>query len=229
VSAVPDVRAVDRGSCADGTRGSALAEVDESGGMSTAWGSPPPPALLAGHEVIAGAGATLRDFWSWTMSDLRANTVRPMLAEFLVARAVGAASRPRVEWDACDVRTPDGLRLEVKSGAYLQAWEQAKLSTVVFGGLNARTWLPGVGYSAAGYYNADAYVFAVLTATQHDHYDALDTDQWAFWVLPQHVVAATGQRSLRLSRVEVLAGSAVAYAGLAERIREVSAAAESAG
>src|SRR4051794_39300928 len=136
------------------------------------------------------------------MSDLRANTVRSLLAEFLVARAVGAATAPRVEWDAYDVRTPDGIRLGVKSGAYLQAWEQKRLSTVVFSGLSARTWSPTEGYSAEESYNADAYVFAVLMTTEHARYDALDVDQWSFWVLPREVVAATGQRSMRLSRVE---------------------------
>jgi hypothetical protein len=88
------------------------------------WGAPPSARLQSGQELIDGIGATLKDFWSWSMSDLRANTTRSLLAEFLVARAVGATERPRVEWDSCDVRTPDGLRLEVKAGAYLQAWEQ---------------------------------------------------------------------------------------------------------
>ncbi|MGY1632232.1 hypothetical protein ACI784_11070 [Geodermatophilus sp. SYSU D01186] len=149
-----------------------------------------------------------------------------MLAELLVARAVGAASRPRIEWDAYDVLTPEGIRLEVKSGAYLQAWEQSRLSTVVFGGLSARTWSSTDGYSAATSYNADAYVFAVHTSIDHDRYDALDAGQWSFWVLPQHVVASTGQRSMRLSRVEALAGAGIPYADLAERIREVVAGVE---
>src|SRR5688500_2973299 len=190
---------------------------------STPWGSPPAPALLSGDEAIAGAGAALRDVWAWSMSDLRANTVRCLIAEFLVARAVGADGKPRVEWDAYDVLTPDKIRLEVKSGAYLQAWEQSRLSTVEFGGLNARTWSPTDGYSTASSYNADAYVFAVLTATEHDRYDALAVDQWSFWVLPVHVVASTGQRSMRLSSVQNLAGSAVSYAELAQRIRDVVA------
>jgi hypothetical protein len=190
---------------------------------STAWGSPPPPDLLTGDELIDGAGAKLRDFWAWSMSDLRANTVRSLLAEFLVARAVGAALKPRVEWDAYDVLTPEGIRLEVKSGAYLQAWTQSRLSRVVFGGLRARTWSAEAGYSPAGSYNADAYVFAVLMATEHEKYDALDVDQWTFWVLPQHVLAATGQRSISLSRVEALAGAPVAYGGLADRVRDVVA------
>ncbi|MGY1884159.1 hypothetical protein ACI799_02490 [Blastococcus sp. SYSU DS0753] len=70
------------------------------------------------------------------MSDLRSNTVRSMLAEYL-SRALGATHRPRIEWHAYDVVTSDGLRLEVKSSAYLQAWEQSRLSTVTFGGLSA--------------------------------------------------------------------------------------------
>jgi hypothetical protein len=186
------------------------------------WLSPPVPELMTGDEPIVGAEATLRDFWSWCLSDLRTNTVRPMLAEFLVARALGAEQRPRVEWDAYDVLTPDGIRIEVKSGAYLQAWEQSKLSKVVFGGLNARTWTAKHGHSTAGSYNADVYVFAVLTATDHASYDALDLHQWLFWVLPRSVVEGTGQQSMQLSRVEALAGSAVTYAELADRVRQAA-------
>lgn len=63
-----------------------------------------------------------------------------MLAEFLVAEALGAATRPRSEWDAYDVVTPDGIRVEVKSSAYVQAWAPARPSSIRrFGGLNGRT------------------------------------------------------------------------------------------
>jgi hypothetical protein len=192
------------------------------------WISPPEPRLMTGDESIAGADARLRDFWAWCLSDLRTNTVRPMLAEFLVARALGAAHRPRIEWDAYDVRTPDGVRVEVKSGAYLQAWEQSRLSTVRFGGSNARTWTAKDGYSTAGSYNADVSVFAVLTATDHASYDALNLHQWSFRVVPRSVVEGTGQRSMQLSRVEALAGPAVTYAELADRVRQAAEAETSA-
>jgi hypothetical protein len=36
---------------------------------------------------------------------------------------------------------------------------------------------PAAGYSAAGTYNADVYVFAVETATDHAAYDPLDLEQ----------------------------------------------------
>ena len=179
--------------------------------------TPPPARLMTGDEPIAGVGATLRDFWAWTMSDLRTNTVRPMLAEFLVARALGAAHRPRVEWDSYDVLTPDGVKVEVKSSAYLQAWAQARHSTITFGGLRARPdHLGGDGTGES--YNADVYVFAVLTCLDHATYDALDVAQWTFWLLSRDAVAATGQRSLALSRVQALAGHPVNYADLAEAI-----------
>ncbi len=189
--------------------------------MTTTWGPLPAPCILTGDEPIDGADATLRDFWAWGLSDLRTNTVRSLLAEYLVARAVGAGVRPRVEWDAYDVRTADGLRLEVKAGAYLQAWEQSRLSTVTFTGLRGRTWSPAEGYSAEESYNADGYVFAVLTATEHARYDALDLDQWSFWVLPAGALAATGQHSIRLSVVQRMAGPPAPYAELADRIRGV--------
>ena len=87
------------------------------------------------------------------------------------------------------------------------------------------TWTELQAANITGTYHlfvdADGYVFAVLTATEHARYDALDPDQWSFWVLPRQVVAAPGQRSLGLARVKALAGPPVSYADLADRIREV--------
>ena len=165
-----------------------------------------------------GASATVADFWSWALSDLRANTVRSLLAEYLVARALGVADRPRVEWDSCDVRIPEG-RIEVKAAAYVQAWAQRGLSKITFSGLKARTWTPEAGYSADPGYNADAYVFAVLAATEHEHYDPLDAAGWQFWVLPQSVLASTRQRSIGLTRVRALGGAPAQYGELASVIR----------
>jgi hypothetical protein len=196
---------------------------DDSPAREAVRFSPPAPALMTGDEPICGADAELRDFWAWCLSDLRTNTVRPMLAEFLVAKALGAAGRPRIEWDAYDVLAPEGIRVEVKSGAYLQAWSQAQLSKIVFGGLNARTWTAEEGYATTGSYNADVYVFAVQAATDHADYDALDLDQWAFWVLPRSKVEKTGQRSLGLARVQALAGPAVGYTELAGAVRRAAA------
>jgi hypothetical protein len=168
---------------------------------------------------LIGAG-TVRDFWSWALSDLRMNTVRSLLAEYLVAHALGMADRPRLEWDAADVRLPEGS-VEVKAAAYVQAWAQQRPSKIVFSGLKARTWSPEAGYTAEADYNSDAYVFALLSDTDPDVYDALNTDNWQFWVLPRAAIANLGQRSVSLSRIQHLAGPAIAYRELAAAVHSV--------
>ena len=188
--------------------------MSEGGGLE-----PPPTRLLARDEPIVGTAATLRDIRAWCLADLRTNTVRPMLAEFLVAQALGAAARPRIEWDSYDVVTAEGIRVEVKSSAYLQAWAQARPSSISFGGLNGRTWDAVAGYSSSATYNADVYVFALVSARDHASYNALDPAQWMFWVLPCRTVEETGQKSLALSRVKSPARAPVSYGGLAEAVR----------
>jgi hypothetical protein len=76
---------------------------------------------LNGSERFTGLDATVADFWRWAFSDLRNNTTRGILAEFLVARAVGDDRGPRAGWDSFDVQAPDETRIEVKSSAFLQS------------------------------------------------------------------------------------------------------------
>lgn len=153
------------------------------------------------------------------MSDTMANTVRSMLAEFLVAKAMGAWDQPRVEWDSCDLRIPEG-GVEVKASAYLQAWDQRAPSQIVFGGLRARTWSPRDGYSSEPTYNADVYVFALLTAMDHAGYDALDTAGWLFWVAPVAPLAERGASSVSLLTLRAISGEPVGYPQLADAIRD---------
>ena len=147
------------------------------------------------------------------MSDLRANTVRGTLAEYLVATALGLDGTPRVDWDSCDLRL-GSCRIEVKSSAYLQAWQQRGPSKATFGGFTARTWDPRTGFSSEKDYNADVYVFALMTALDHAEYDALNTDSWHFWVLPVAAIRARGARSMSLTTLRALGGEPLAYADL---------------
>lgn len=54
---------------------------------------------------IAGAagGETLGDFWAWGYSNILTNNLRGVVAEFLVATALGETGGTRTEWDAFDV------------------------------------------------------------------------------------------------------------------------------
>ena len=86
------------------------------------WLVPAPPQLLEGSDVFVGLDATVVDFWRWAFSDLRDNTARGVLAEFLVASALGRTDTRRKGWDNFDVQTATGVRVEVKASGYLQSW-----------------------------------------------------------------------------------------------------------
>ena len=78
-------------------------------------------------------GFNVLDFWRWSASDLVGNAMRGIVAEFLVASALGLGDGVRVEWEAFDLKLPSGVKVEVKSAAYLQTWAHKKLSTITFG------------------------------------------------------------------------------------------------
>lgn len=178
----------------------------------------PVPPLRGDESVVGVPDATVVDFWRFAMPDLRMNNTRGLFAEFLVHLAVGSHA-PRVEWAGHDVETDDGLRIEVKAGAYLQAWEQRAPSPIRFSGIRARAWSPDGGYAQTKSYNADVYVFAVQTAREHALYEPLDTAQWEFYVLPRPVVAALDSDSVGLGTVRAAGGPPVSFAGLNDRIR----------
>lgn len=84
---------------------------------------------MGGHPLAAN----LLDFWRWSASDLVSNATRGILAEFIVAQALGLETGVRAEWDAYDLVTSAGLNVEVKSSAYLQSWFHKELSAISFG------------------------------------------------------------------------------------------------
>lgn len=134
-------------------------------------------------------GKSLLDFWQWSTSDLVGNAMRGVLAEYLVAVAVGDDGGTRTEWDAYDVKTASGIRVEVKSGAYLQSWAQTKLSTIQFSigpsfGWDSETDQLGTIQVR----QADVYVFCALAHTDKPTVDPLNLDQWEFYVLPTTVL-----------------------------------------
>jgi hypothetical protein len=183
------------------------------------WLSPLPSPPLTGVERFKGLDQTVSGFWQFAMSDLRMNNTRGYLAEFLVARAVGAPGL-RIEWDEYDVLAPDGLRIEVKASAYLQNWEQRNLSRIQFSGLSRRSAPTGDGLvPRPPTYHADVYVFAVQTATNHAEYDPLDVAQWEFYVLPRQAIVTLGQRSIGLATLTGITGGPLTYKGLADAIR----------
>lgn len=168
----------------------------------------------------------LSDFWRWSMSDLVSNSTRGKLAEFIVLRAIGIGGQHvRDEWAPCDLITDSGIRIEVKSAAYVQSWHQRSHSSIIFPVPKTRKYDPDTNRSLKEQYrSADVYVFALLMHTDKSSIDPLDVSQWRFLVLPTFVLdeRKRSQSSITLKSLEVLAGTKVTFEALAAAIASAS-------
>lgn len=127
---------------------------------------------------------SLLEFWQWSQSDLLNNTLRGTIAEFIVAKAVNATNAIRVEWDAYDLITPQGLKIEVKSAAYLQSWKQERDSSIQFSIRPTKGWDAATNISAVDSgRSADVYIFCLLKEKDRNLVNPLNLDQWDFFIL----------------------------------------------
>jgi hypothetical protein len=127
----------------------------------------------------------LIDFWQWMASDLVSNATRGRLAEYLVARALGIPTCGiRDEWAAYDLCMPNGIKVEVKSAAYIQSWYQKEYSTIIFNVPKTRSWDPDTNrQSNEVRRQVDVYIFALLAHQDKSTIDPMDVDQWEFYIL----------------------------------------------
>jgi hypothetical protein len=177
-----------------------------AGDVTDEWIVPPPPTFVEPSAPFVGLDATVVDFWSFALGDLRMNNARGYLTEFIVARLLGIENPHRIEWAEHDVEF-EGLTIEVKSSAYLQSWDQRRLSSINFTGLTGTRYTPRTGYDSGGrQFNAMVYVFCVQSAQLHLDYDALDVRQWQFYVLPRQVLVDRGAASISLAALSALTG-----------------------
>ncbi|MCK8495874.1 hypothetical protein M0L20_28670 [Spirosoma sp. RP8] len=149
----------------------------------------------------------LLDFWRWSASDLASNALRGRLAEYIVAQVLGIRATVRVEWDAYDLLTSRGIRVEVKSAAYLQSWYHKKLSAIKFSIRPTLGWNAGLNaYETELKRQADVYVFCLLAHRDKATLDPLNLDQWVFYVLATPVLskACGSQKTITLTRLQQL-------------------------
>lgn len=165
-------------------------------------------AMLKGDEYFQEKGEiqsfSVLDFWRWNGSGLLDNTMRGMLAEYLVAKAIGAKESVRQEWAAWDLTARSGAKIEVKSSAYLQNWKQNKLSLIRFGIQPTKGWNPDTGtYLSEVKRQADYYVFCLFEHTERATADPLRLEQWSFYVLPVELLNRRhgAQKSIGLSGI----------------------------
>jgi hypothetical protein len=176
------------------------------------------------HNGGENLGFDVLAFWRWSASDLVGNALRGVLAEFLVARALGLPTDVRTEWDACDLRMSDGRRLEVKSAAYLQSWSQRSHSTISFDIALKRGWDAATTSSApVACRSADVYVFALLAHQDKTTLDALDVSQWRFYVLAARQLdeAYPTQKRIGLHSLERLAPAPFEYSQIRDAVETV--------
>ena len=190
---------------------------------------------LRGDEHImfddSPTGYLLQDFWAWNSSNLLNNTLRGSYCEFLVSAALDLdLDGTNSDWDAYDIEFPfdwirngvpaDSVKIEVKSCAYLQAWEQSKLSNIQFGIRPTRAWSPATGYAPDIRRQSDVYVFCLYTETDRTKADPLVLDGWDFYVVPTATLDAVcgPQKTLSLSGLISLHPIKTDFSGIREAI-----------
>ena len=182
----------------------------------------PPSTRLTGSEPLVGIpGRSVADFWSWAYSDLLTNTIRPLMAEFIVASALGEDHGIRTEWDSVDVHYR-GRKIEVKSSGYVQTWAQSRPSRIQFDIQMKQGWDAATNTaSPVPLRSADVYVFCLFTEADRQHvYDHIrDMQFWQFYPVATTALNEryTTQKSLALSYVQALA-ECCSYDGLRARI-----------
>ena len=131
---------------------------------------------------------SLLDFWKWSVSDLMSNATRGRLAEFIVGTSVGLnPENLRDEWDAYDITSDNGIKIEVKSASYIQSWSQREFSKISFSIKKAKFWDADNGMSRGeAKRHAEVYVFCLLKHKNQETIDPLKLEQWEFYVLPTY-------------------------------------------
>lgn len=174
---------------------------------------------LNGNEPFTLHGSDtsiiLQDFWRWAYSDLLNNTHRGVLAEFLVHSALGTKDVARADWLPFDLTSPSGLRIEVKSSAYLQAWTPEDVFSQIIFDISKKLAWDGATYASKAMRNNDLYVFCVFTARTRD-VSILDLDYWDFYVLPTSVLneRVPEQKKISLSSLLKLEPIKTDFSGL---------------
>lgn len=187
-----------------------------------------PMKLLSGEErLVTKDGPSLRlvDYWRWSASGLMENTQRGVLAEFLVAVALGVYDTPRKEWENVDLETElngQRIRIEVKSSAERQSWEGEPCG---FHQFDIKRTEDSSGERPDVQRWADIYVFCILK-NRHaaSQLEALDTGNWEFLVLPTDMIdqERPDQKSIRAGPLREIGAVTSSFSELAATIGDVA-------
>jgi len=177
------------------------------------------------HRAGKALGMNVIDYWKWAVSDLLGNTERGGIAEFIVAMDFGVIDGVRNSWEPFDLTTKNGIRVEVKSAAYIQTWKQEGYSQINFAirptyGWDAETNEWGTEQKR----QSDAYVFCILANKDQSTIDPLDMDQWEFYVLSTQVLNEKlgEQRTVGLATLLKFGARKTQFREIAATVRDVA-------
>lgn len=125
-----------------------------------------------------------QDFWAWAFSDLVSNTERGKLAEYIVATAMGCDEGTSPTWGSFDLLSPEGIKIEVKTSAYIQSWEAKNFSRIEFSIAESLYWM-ALPMPRRKSVRLMFMCFAVLKHKEQDTINPLDLEQWDFYPSPQ--------------------------------------------
>lgn len=169
--------------------------------------------------------ATVQDFWAWAYSNLTNNTERGAYAEYLVSIALEAEAITRIDWMPYDVLTPEGIRVEVKTSAYIQAWKQKGLSLIIFGIPQTHKYdfdADAYDYNAELIRQSDVYVFCVESCKNYKALNERDLSQWEFYVISTKQINEKlgSQKKVSLSTLLKIGAHKVSFSGLRQAVIE---------
>ena len=168
---------------------------------------------------------TLTDFWQWALSDLVENRNRGILAEFIVMKALGIKEATRLEWNNYDLKTTEGITIEVKSAAYFQTWKQSKPSSIVFNIAPTKAILENNHFAKEAKRQADIYIFCLLNITEIDkEIKPMNLDQWLFYLVQTKELnkRLKNQKTLSLSTLKTLNYIECSYNNLKESFKQIN-------
>jgi hypothetical protein len=138
-----------------------------------------PVVKLTGKETFKNTGTkkfSILEFWQYGFSNLNSNVMRGVLAEFIVESALknNMEIETRSPWGNYDVFYL-GKKIEVKCSAYIQDWDQNKLTTIRWSGLKAKDLYYSEAVAKKSTlnknrdYKADIYILAFVHHTENKH------------------------------------------------------------
>ena len=176
-------------------------------------------------DEVGNTVNNMLDFWEWAYSDVISNSNRGILAEYLVASALGIEKGTRTPWDNYDLLLDDKIKIEVKSSSYLQAWGQKKLYDIKFSTSIKYEWCAATNaynYEQGKKRLADVFVFCLLKEKIQEDLNPLDLKQWDFYVLStQRLNEKIGcQQSISLKVLLECGVQPIAYLELKQAVYE---------